>query len=79
MYVQKIHFEETLVKKTNRKGIETAYQKNDLSIILNLKSNVWYIEKCSNSRTFDLVYKEMKKHFPKYRYLYDLSSGSIPS
>lgn len=55
-----------LVEVTNRKSIISAYDRNDLSIVL-YNGTDWYMESCP-AGIRSIVKREMEKHFPDYKY-----------
>lgn len=57
-----------LVNKTNKQSIKNAYDRNNLSIIR--RGGCWYMEGCPD-RIYNTIKKEMEKHYPTLRYLYD--------
>ena len=59
-----------LAENTKYKLIASAYQKNDLSIVVRNDTH-WYMEYCKSDKVADLVSKEMKRLYPQYRYLFE--------
>lgn len=59
-----------LAAKTSYKSIKNAYDRNNISIIV--RGSFWYFEGLGVSdKIFNLVKKEMRKHFPHLKYCFE--------
>ena len=59
-----------LATKTPYKSIKNAYDRNDISIIV--RGSFWYFEVCKvTDKTFDLIKREMRKHFPDLKFYFE--------
>lgn len=65
------YLERELSQKSDKKSIESAYQRGDLTIIVS--AGVYWFEAIPD-RIYTLVKKEIKKYYPELIYLYDVKT-----
>lgn len=58
-----VYITEDLVKKTDKKSIINAYERNELSVLV-MDDSVWYVESCSSDRLYNTLAKEMARLYP---------------
>ena len=63
------YLERELSLKSNKKSIENAYQRGDLTIVVS--TGVYWFEQIPD-RIYKTVKDEIKKYYPDLVYLYDL-------
>lgn len=60
-----------LADRTDKKSIQDAYDRNNLTVIVTSDNLFWYFEKCNSIKLGITVRKEMKRLFPELTYVYD--------
>lgn len=60
-----------LADRTDKKSIQDAYERNNLTVIVTSDHKFWYFGKCNIEKLGITVRKEMKRLFPELTYIYD--------
>ena len=67
-YLPEQYITHDIAARTKYKSIKDAYNRNNLSVII--RGSFWYVESCTQ-KVFKTLYKEMKRLYPMYTYLFE--------
>lgn len=67
-YLPEQYITREIAARTKYKSIKDAYDRNNLSVII--RGSFWYAESCTQ-KVFKTLYKEMKRLYPMYTYLFE--------